>query len=252
MSQTLDKYRPLLDLIGKTEGTDKGDGYNETLGYGAYTSGNVNLVGMTLAKIDVLQTSMLGHPANKLNSSAIGRYQIVRTTLRSLKKQMSLPDTLLFNENTQDRLAVQLLRQRGIDKYISGEVTENYFINNIAKEWASLPTTDGTGHYGGQRVAVSPSEVRQVLLKVKQPPLKPLGQSRTLAGSAMTATGTAGAAVAESQISETAQTVNEGAQGLMGLASFSEIIMYLFIGLSVLGIGLTVYARLDDRKEGKV
>lgn len=26
-------YRPLLDL---TEGTDKGDGYNETLAYGAY------------------------------------------------------------------------------------------------------------------------------------------------------------------------------------------------------------------------
>lgn len=27
-------YRPLLNLIGFTEGTDKGDGYNETLGYG--------------------------------------------------------------------------------------------------------------------------------------------------------------------------------------------------------------------------
>lgn len=34
----MDKYhvcRPLLDLIGKSEGTDKGRGYNETLGYGA-------------------------------------------------------------------------------------------------------------------------------------------------------------------------------------------------------------------------
>lgn len=36
-------YRPMLDLIGFTEGTDKGDGYNETLAYGAYTGGNVNL-----------------------------------------------------------------------------------------------------------------------------------------------------------------------------------------------------------------
>lgn len=30
-----DVYRPVLDLIGHTEGTDKGDGYNETLAYGA-------------------------------------------------------------------------------------------------------------------------------------------------------------------------------------------------------------------------
>ncbi len=35
-------YRPMLDLIGFTEGTDKGDGYNETLAYGAYTGGDVN------------------------------------------------------------------------------------------------------------------------------------------------------------------------------------------------------------------
>ena len=43
-------YRPLLDLIGKSEGTDKGRGYNETLAYGAYTGGDVELVAMTLNK----------------------------------------------------------------------------------------------------------------------------------------------------------------------------------------------------------
>ncbi|WP_247996840.1 hypothetical protein [Brucella tritici] len=76
-------YRPLLDLIGFTEGTDKGDGYNETLGYGAYTGGDVVLVKMSLKDIDDLQGKMLAHPKNKLNSSALGRYQIVRTTLRA-------------------------------------------------------------------------------------------------------------------------------------------------------------------------
>ena len=34
-------YRPLLDLIGLSEGTDKGRGYNETLGYGIMLDGKV-------------------------------------------------------------------------------------------------------------------------------------------------------------------------------------------------------------------
>ena len=47
-------YRPVLDLIGKSEGADKGRGYNETLGYGIMFYGkvtkgtDVNLIGMTL------------------------------------------------------------------------------------------------------------------------------------------------------------------------------------------------------------
>ncbi|MFC3205350.1 hypothetical protein [Aquamicrobium soli] len=41
-------YRPMFDLIGKSEGADKGRGYNETWDYGPHTGGDVNLVGMTL------------------------------------------------------------------------------------------------------------------------------------------------------------------------------------------------------------
>src|SRR5690606_37183057 len=51
----------MLDLIGYAEGTDKGRGYNETLGYGAYTGGDKNLVLMTLDQIDAMQTGMLYH-----------------------------------------------------------------------------------------------------------------------------------------------------------------------------------------------
>ena len=34
-------YRPFLNLVGTSEGTDKGDGYNETLGYGIMLDGKV-------------------------------------------------------------------------------------------------------------------------------------------------------------------------------------------------------------------
>lgn len=161
-------YRPLLDLIGFTEGTDEGDGYNETLDYGAYTGDDVTLIGMTLAGIDRLQTEMLHHPENKGNSSAIGRYQIVRTTLRKIRKKLHLGDDVLFNEGMQDRMACFLLGGRGIDRYLEGRMTENALINNLAKEWASLPTTRDKGYYSGQNARVTSARVRTALAEVNK------------------------------------------------------------------------------------
>lgn len=180
-------YRPLLDLIGFTEGTDKGDGYNETLGYGIMVDGrvskgkgtDVDLVSMTLDQVDRLQTRMLKDPDNRWNSSAIGRYQIVRTTLRSIRKTLGLTGAETFDRAMQDRLACFLLGQRGIDKYLSGRLSEDTLLLNLAKEWASLPTPQGKGFYGGQHAAVDPDRVRAVLATVKtrhkdgQPPKIP-------------------------------------------------------------------------------
>lgn len=160
-------YRPLLDLIGLSEGTDKGDGYNETLAYGAYTGGDVNLVSKTLAEIDKLQTKMLAHPRNKWKSSAIGRYQVVRTTLRSIKKTLDWPPTMVFNKDTQDTLCCFLLGRRGIDDYLAGELPEDNMLIHLAQEWASLPTPAGKGYYDGQNASVSPVKVRAVLAEVR-------------------------------------------------------------------------------------
>jgi len=161
-------YRPLLDLIGLAEGTDRKRGYNETLAYGAFTGGDVNLVAMTLKQIDALQTRMLKHPNNSLNSSALGRYQIVRTTLRAIRKTLDLPPTALFDPAMQDRCACYLLGLRGIDKYLAGRLSEGTLIDNLAREWASLPTTSGTGAYAGQSAAVSSDRLRQVLAEVRK------------------------------------------------------------------------------------
>src|SRR5690606_31836595 len=160
-------YRPMLDLIGFAEGTDRKRGYNETLAYGAFTGGDVDLVAMTLEAIDALQTRMLKHPKNHFNSSALGRYQIVRTTLRAIRKTLKLPATALFDADMQDRCACYLLGLRGIDKYLAGRLSEDTLINNLAHEWASLPTTTGKGAYAGQNAAVSPDRVRQMLAEVQ-------------------------------------------------------------------------------------
>lgn len=167
-------YRPVLDLIGKSEGTDKGDGYNETLAYGAFTGGNVNLVGMTLSQVDALQTKMLKHPGNKLNSSAAGRYQIVRTTLRAIRKTLGLGGNLLFDRLMQDRMACYLLGVRGIDKWLAGRLSTNTMLNNLASEWASLPMPNGKGKYGGQHAAVTVDQVKAALAEVRK---RHLGQA---------------------------------------------------------------------------
>lgn len=158
---------PILSLIGNTEGTDKGDGYNETLGYGAYTGGDVDLVNMTLGDIDKLQTDMLRHPNNSWNSSAIGRYQIIRTTLRGLKEEMGLTDDMKFDAKLQDQMAMHLLERRGLSKWQAGQMTDDQFINGLSAEWASLPKADGKGTYKGQRVGTSTGGVRGVLDQIR-------------------------------------------------------------------------------------
>lgn len=168
MSDKYHVYRPLLDLIGYTEGTDKARGYNETLAYGAYTGGPVNLISMSLKEVDELQGKMLAHPKNKWNSSALGRYQIVRTTRRNIQKALSIPSSAKFDVDMQDRMACYLLGQRGIDKYLAGRLSEDTLLDNLAREWASLPTTEDKGYYGGQHAAVPSSRVRAVLAVVRE------------------------------------------------------------------------------------
>ncbi|MCG7503399.1 hypothetical protein [Mesorhizobium retamae] len=159
-------YRPMLDLLGKSEGTDKGDGYNETLGYGAYTGGDVDLVNMTLDQIEALQTKMLANRKNKLKSSALGRYQIIRTTLRTMREQLGLTGREKFDADMQDRLACYLLGQRGIDKWLAGRLKLDTLIGNLAQEWASIPKPNGKGHYEGQHAGVSVSMVKAALAEV--------------------------------------------------------------------------------------
>jgi muramidase (phage lysozyme) len=164
----------MLDLIGAAEGTDKGRGYNETLGYGAFTGGAVNLTGMTLNEVLALQQRMLAHPGNTSNSSAVGRYQIVSKTLRSLMDELSLSGDRLFDEDTQDELARALLRRRGNDP------------DALRNEWEGLRRVDdGTisNAYSGTPTAAQPlaptdsERERTELLKQQDAARKSLNQS---------------------------------------------------------------------------
>jgi hypothetical protein len=126
--------KALRDYIAQCEGTAglPGGGYSTSLDYGKWLPGGKeqDLTVLTLDQIDALQTEMLSHPENAARyagggSSAIGRYQIVRRTLRSLWKQLHLSGDYLFDAALQDRLALTLAHQRGATR-------------DLGNEWASL------------------------------------------------------------------------------------------------------------------
>lgn len=169
-------YRPVLNLIGKSEGTAKGDGYNETLGYGAYTGGDVKLTAMTLDEVDALQTKMLRHPKNKWKSSAVGWFQIVRTTRRMIEERLGIPRSEKFSAEMQDRMACFLLGQRGIDKWIGGRMSFDTLLRNLSAEWASWPKPDGRGTYDGQHASITVAEARKALEETKRRAAAPVAE----------------------------------------------------------------------------
>lgn len=145
----------LADLVGGTEGTDKGRGYNETLAYGKLTGGDVDLENMTLDEVDKLQSQMLRHKDNKWNSSALGRFQGIRTTLREWRKANGIAGTEKFDAKMQDRFFKDRLEFRGYSKWMAGKMSDEAFANSMAKEWASLPNPEGKSYYDKNNAAIS-------------------------------------------------------------------------------------------------
>src|SRR5574343_99720 len=98
---------------------------------------------MTVGEVKQLQKQILNHPENKLNSSAVGKYQIVGKTLRGLQKKLGFKDSDKFDTALQDRLGTELLNQRGLGKFKSGKMSASEFQNSLAQEWASVASTSG-------------------------------------------------------------------------------------------------------------
>lgn len=75
-----------------------------------------------------------------------------------------------------------------------------------------------------------------------EPPAKPLSKSRTVKGGQVAAGGTALTAVSEA--------VTQAASNVEPLIPYLETMKWVFIALTVIGIGIAIYARLDDRNKG--
>jgi muramidase (phage lysozyme) len=119
-----------LKTIRVSEGTSGDDGYSILVGGGHFDG------------FDDHPRQLVYLPNLGINSSAAGAYQILRRTWDGVAGKLGLTD---FSPASQDRAAVELIRQRGA----LADVRAGRFADAIAKckkEWASLP---GAGY--GQR-----------------------------------------------------------------------------------------------------
>lgn len=156
-------YQPLLSLIGKVESNDNYDAY-----YGNAGNKEIKFSAMPIAEVLSWQDSFVaaGNP-----SSAVGRYQIINTTLAGLVHELSIDSHQKFDPPTQDRMAIALLERRGSIDYAARELTPHEFAANLAKEWAGLPRvvgdTPNDSYYAGDGLNAAHTSVDEVLQAIK-------------------------------------------------------------------------------------
>lgn len=173
-SATDPAFSDILNLIASKE---SGGNYNAFFGNGA-NQDNPRFTQMSITDVLGWQDQFVQSGSR---SSAVGKYQIIRKTMRGLIKSMQLDTSNLFDENMQDKMAMKLMLGRGLKSFLSGGMSVTGFGNNLAKEWASFPVlsniqgahrsvTRGSSFYSGDNLNhahVDPADVEAALQKLK-------------------------------------------------------------------------------------
>lgn len=157
-------YAPLLNLIARIESNDNYNAY-----FGNASNTEIKFTDMTIGEVMAWQSHFIsqGHA-----SSAVGRYQIINTTLAGLVSRQKVDANQKFDQATQDRIAITLLERRGSLDYVARELTSRQFAANLAREWAALPRVIGdnpsTSYYAGDGLNASRTSVDEVLKAIEQ------------------------------------------------------------------------------------
>lgn len=151
-------YAPLLETIAKGESSGNYNAY-----YGHADNQTLRFTTMTIAQVMQWQDDYVrqGSP-----SSAVGRYQIMRSTLGGLVKQLQIDTQQRYDETMQDRLAIALLERRGSVAYVDQAMSREQFAASISQEWAALPKAMGANpqqsYYAGDGLNQSRVSLEEV------------------------------------------------------------------------------------------
>lgn len=155
--QLSDSQKKALEVLGKYESKSSG-GYNAVNQIG--TEGGRGISGFSgdfrkmkqhkgrsLTDLTVKEILKLQHDDKTLNDKqwinagklhAVGKYQIVGNTLPELVNKLNIPTDTKFSPVTQDAMALQLMKERGIQPWIGpsdkATISERAIIENARKE----------------------------------------------------------------------------------------------------------------------
>ena len=138
------EIKTLLDAIRSHEAPK---GYGQIYSGAKGVSKNADVSKMTLDGVLLFQAQMKDKGSA---STACGGYQFLRKTLKATIQGMGLNGNEVWTPELQDRMALYLVEQRGLPRFLSGRISRTEFANNLAKEWASLPVVSTV--QGGSRI----------------------------------------------------------------------------------------------------
>ena len=130
----------LRQIIEQAE--SRRDGY-DAVQHGARVRPDKRPTQMTIGEIYAWIAATPGQP------HAIGRYQFIPATLRRVVNELGFNTNTIFSPRVQDQLADVLLAEAGMHRFDRGLIGRHQFMNNLAKIWAGLPTSNGKSHYDG-------------------------------------------------------------------------------------------------------
>lgn len=137
-------YKPVLDLIASKESVSTDPKYNgyDALNRGGDDGGHTAIGSSTgtavfrqpLTRMTVGQVIALGTEGKIF---AAGRYQFIPTTLQGLVSRGAARPGDLFDEQTQDKIAVQLLREQ-TGQFWSGAKGVGQYVSGLGHTWIGL------------------------------------------------------------------------------------------------------------------
>lgn len=87
----------------------------------------------------------------KMGSSAMGRYQIMADNTIAYATKAGLdPETELFNPANQDKMGIVFLKEKGLERWLSGKMSDEQFLEGLSRVWAGVPSPSkgGNSYYG--------------------------------------------------------------------------------------------------------
>jgi hypothetical protein len=100
---------------------------------------------------------------------AIGRYQIIPSTLSALAAKHQIAPNRVFDKSLQDLFALSLLADAEYADFLSGKLQHEKFMDNLAKIWAAFPLSNGKSAYdgvAGNKAQISRQEFERKLRKI--------------------------------------------------------------------------------------